>query len=124
MSQKCGVSKGLLSPRVHFFLWLFSKNKVLTRDNLGKRRQVDDPSCLFYCESETVSHLSFECAVAKQMWIYMSESLGRNVGLDFLSVGQMWISNNRFLVDNMFCAAAMWGLWKLRKNDMCFQGMV
>jgi len=35
----------------------------------------------------------------------------------------MWISNNRFLVDNMFCAAALWGLWKLR-NDMYFQGTV
>jgi hypothetical protein len=110
-------------PRVHFFLWLLSKNKVLTRDNLSIRRKVDDPSCLFCCETETVNHLFFECAVAKQLWSYMSEVLSRNVGMDFLSIGQMWISNNSFLVDNMFCAAALWGLWKLR-NEMCFQGTV
>jgi len=110
-------------PRVHFFLWLFSKNKVLTRDNLGLRRKVNDPSCLFCSEKESVNHLFFECAVAKQMWCYLSDILGRNVGMDFLSIGQMWINNNRCLVDNMFCAAALWGLWKLR-NGLCFQGMV
>jgi hypothetical protein len=53
----------------------------------------------------------------------MSDILGRDVGRDFLSIGQMWISNSRFLVDNMFCAAALWGLWKLR-NVICFQGTV
>jgi hypothetical protein len=46
-------------PRVHFFLWLLSKNKVLTRDNSSIRRKVDDPSCLFCCETETVNHLYF-----------------------------------------------------------------
>jgi hypothetical protein len=43
-------------PRIHFFLWLVSKNKLLTRDNLGKRRKVDDPSCLFCSETEIVHH--------------------------------------------------------------------
>jgi len=109
-------------PRVHFFLWLFfSKNKVLTRDNLSLRRKVND--CLFCSEKESVNHLFFDCAVAKQLWCYLSDILGRNVGMDFLSIGQMWINNSRCLVDNMFCAAALWGLWKLR-NDMCFQGGV
>lgn len=41
-------------PRVHFFLWLVYKNKVLTRDNLGKRRKVEDATCLFCCESESI----------------------------------------------------------------------
>jgi hypothetical protein len=30
----------MVPPRVHFFLWLVSKNKLLTRNNLGKRRRV------------------------------------------------------------------------------------
>ena len=47
-------------PRVQFFLWLLSKNKVLTRDNLSIRRHVEDKSCLFCCEPETVNHLFFE----------------------------------------------------------------
>jgi len=60
-------------PRVHFFLWLLSKNKVLTRDNLSKRRKLDDVSCLFCCELESVLHLFFECAVATQLWCVLSD---------------------------------------------------
>jgi hypothetical protein len=36
-----------IPPRIHFFLWLLSHNRLLTRDNLSKRRDVDDPSYLF-----------------------------------------------------------------------------
>jgi hypothetical protein len=53
-------------PRIHFFLWLVSKNKLLTRDNLGKRRRVDDPSYLLHVENETVHLLLFNCVVAKK----------------------------------------------------------
>lgn len=110
-----------IPPRVHFFLWLLSQNKVLTRDNLSVRKKVDDKTCLFCKEHESVAHLFFDCVVAKQLWCNVSEILGRNVGLDFLSIGQMWLSNKRFLVENTFCADALWGLWKLR-NSLCFQG--
>lgn len=110
-------------PRVQFFLWLLSKNKNLTRDNLNIRKRLEDLTCLFCAENETVHHLFFDCAVAKQMWAYMSEVFDREIGNDFLSIGQMWLSNRRYLVCNMFCAAALWGLWKLR-NSVCFQGEV
>ena len=33
-------------PKVHFFLWLISRNKILTRDNLVKRQNVDDLTCV------------------------------------------------------------------------------
>jgi hypothetical protein len=33
-----------IPPRVQFFLWLLSNNRVLTRDNLAKRREVNDPT--------------------------------------------------------------------------------
>jgi len=111
-----------IPPRVHFFLWLLSKNKLLTRDNLSLRKKVDDKFCLFCMENESVHHLFFECVVACQMWVYMAEMFGRSVGRSFESIGVMWISNKRFLVDNIFCAAALWGLWKLR-NNLCFSGL-
>jgi hypothetical protein len=103
MCLQFGVSKSHLES---IFLWLLSKNKVMTRDNLAIRRKVEDPSCLFCYE---LRHLFFECVVAKQLWSNMSDILGRDVGRDFLSIGQMWISDSRFLVDNMFCAAALGG---------------
>lgn len=40
------VWKLVLPPRVQFFLWLMSQNKLLTRDNLQKRRDISDPTCL------------------------------------------------------------------------------
>jgi len=39
-----------IPPRVHFFLWQVSNNKILTRDNLAKRRKVEDSNCLFCLE--------------------------------------------------------------------------
>ena len=110
-----------IPPRIHFFLWLLSKNKLLTRDNLSLRRKVDDQSFLFCMENESVHHLFFGCVVAKQLWVYVSEVIGKDVGSSFESIGSLWLSNKRFLVANMFCSAALWGLWKLR-NSLCIQG--
>jgi hypothetical protein len=50
--------------RLLVFLWLLANNKVLTRDNLAKRKQVDDKTCLFCDDLELVLHLFFECCVA------------------------------------------------------------
>lgn len=111
-----------IPPRVQFFLSLLSKNKLLTRDNLSIRRKAEEKTCLFCCELESVNHLFFDCVVAKQLWSVMSDIFGRSLGSDFLSIGQLWISNNKFLDCNMFSAAALWGLWKLR-NKICFQGI-
>jgi hypothetical protein len=36
-----------IPSRLHVFLWLLANNKVLTRDNLDKRRPVADKTCLF-----------------------------------------------------------------------------
>jgi hypothetical protein len=43
--------------RIHIFLWLLANNKTLTRDNLAKRREVEDGSCLFCIEQESTKHL-------------------------------------------------------------------
>jgi hypothetical protein len=34
-------------PRLHIFLWLLANNKVLTRQNLAKKRKLDNMSRLF-----------------------------------------------------------------------------
>lgn len=40
-------------PRIHIFLWLLANNKLLTRDNLAKRREVADKTCLFCSDHES-----------------------------------------------------------------------
>jgi hypothetical protein len=52
----------LRSPRVHFFLWKLM-NKCLTRDNLAKRREVEDPTCLFALNLNPFNTF-FDCVVA------------------------------------------------------------
>jgi hypothetical protein len=54
-------------PRVQIFLWLVGKNKALTRDNLAKRREVSDKTCLFCNEYEFVHHLFFDYCVAQRI---------------------------------------------------------
>jgi hypothetical protein len=53
------VWKNHIPSRVHIFLWLLANNKVLTRDNLAKRKSVDDKTCMFCFEFESMCHLFF-----------------------------------------------------------------
>ena len=109
-----------IPPRVQYFLWLLSKNKLLTRDNLGKRRKVEDSTCLFCKEQESLNHLFFDCVVAKQLWEVLSSIFGIQLGNSLDNIGKFWLSNKRNGVLNICTSAAVWSLWKLR-NDLCFQ---
>jgi hypothetical protein len=72
-----------IPPRVHIFLWLLANNKTLTRGNLAKRRKVAGETCLFCAEKEIVTHVFFECCVARAFWEWVNEFSGRPVGVDF-----------------------------------------
>jgi hypothetical protein len=108
-------------PRIHVFLWLLVNNKTLTRDNLDKRRHVEDRTCVFCAEPESVNHLLFECIVVKCLCNAISSIFYVPLGDDFESVAVWWISNNKKIVLNMFSSAVMWSVWSHR-NDLCFQG--
>ena len=110
-----------IPPRIHVFLWLLSNNKTLTRTNLAKRRTLEDISCLFCAEDESVQHLSFSCCVATLMWKHLSDISNIQIGEDFESVARWWINNNKNSVLNMSGAALLWCIWNLH-NGMCFQG--
>lgn len=111
-----------IPPRVHFFLWQLSKNKVLTRDNLAKRRKVEDPCCLLCLENESVQHLFFDCVVASHCWSIISKITGYTVGIDLAVIGKFWLSNKKFCVLNMITSAVFWNIWKLR-NELLFQNI-
>jgi hypothetical protein len=109
-------------PRLHIFLWLLANNKVLTRDNLAKRRHLDDKSCLFCNEPETNAHLFFGCCVAQVMWGVIAELFTLPRVKDFESFGKMWLRGKNFKAYNVLYTAVVWSLWKTR-NNLCFQGM-
>jgi hypothetical protein len=52
-------------PSAHIFIWLMSHNRLLTTYILAKREYINDESCHFCSEHEIVTHLFFECAIAK-----------------------------------------------------------
>lgn len=101
------VSKLFIAPRVQFFLWLLSNNKLLTRDNLVKRRTVNDPSCLFCEEGESINHLFFQCCVAVNVWEFVSAYFSRTIDTDFESVASLWLSNRKFLICNIVSSAVL-----------------
>jgi hypothetical protein len=79
-----------IPPRIHFFSWLLSQNRLLTRYNLGKRRSIDDPSCLFCKEPETIFHLFLGCVIASKVWRMVSPVIGIHIGSDYESVARLW----------------------------------
>jgi hypothetical protein len=99
------VWKLIVPPRIHIFLWLLSKNKILTRDNLEKRRKLDDNTCAFCSEPESVCHLLYDCVVAKRDWRLVFESVGFQVGSNYESVTKLWLCNRRFDCVNMITSA-------------------
>jgi hypothetical protein len=87
-----------IPPRVQFFLWLISNNKVLTRDNLAKKREVNDPTCLFCDEKESIIHLFFHCCVAK-----MSGSISHYGLIDLLVLIMNLLLPCGLLTKNLGC---------------------
>jgi hypothetical protein len=107
--------------RIHVFLWLVANNKILTRDNLAKRREVNDRSCLFCSESELVLHLLYECCVARNLWEIVAEIVGLPVVTDFESMAKWWTRSKKYNPVTVIYTAAIWVLWNLR-NKLCFHG--
>ncbi|XP_073303028.1 uncharacterized protein [Primulina huaijiensis] len=60
------IAKCCILPKHRFLLWLVSHRKLLTRDRLG---YLLDRSC-FLCNyyAESVSHLFFDCPIARSIW--------------------------------------------------------
>ena len=110
-----------IPPRVQVFLWLLSNNKLLTRDNLLKRREVGDKTCVFCTEPESISHLFFDCCVANSMWEWCSSTFGIQLTGGFENVAKWWLSRKKHAVLNICTSAILWCIWKLR-NAFCFQG--
>eukprot|EP00253_Pinus_taeda_P007191 PITA_07191 len=59
----------LALPKIIFFFWTLVHNKLLTGDNLTKRKFEGPHRCaLCRCQLETAQHLFLDCAFAKKVW--------------------------------------------------------
>ena len=81
---------------------------------------------MFCGKNETISHLFFECPLARYIWNVVSCTLGINC--QFSSVEEVvsrWLKRHfkkkRSLLA-VVVTAVFWGIWKVR-NSACFQGV-
>uniref|UniRef100_A0A2N9J9F5 Reverse transcriptase domain-containing protein n=1 Tax=Fagus sylvatica TaxID=28930 RepID=A0A2N9J9F5_FAGSY len=123
-----GVWKAKVPPRVAFFVWTSALGKILTTDNLRKRRVIiQDWCCMCKSSGESVNHLLLHCPVAWELWSMVLILFGitwvmpRGV-VDLLNcwhgprskseAGKIW---------KMTPHCLMWCIWQER-NDRTFNG--
>jgi hypothetical protein len=63
------IWKALAEPKSKFFTWLVLHDRVLTAENMAKKKWPCNPICsLCYCMNETTSHLLTECNYTEAAW--------------------------------------------------------
>lgn len=77
------------------FVRLVIHNKILTRDNLSKRQVVEDLSCLFCSEPESVNHLLCGCIVAEHTLQSVSEVFDLSAPNCVSDLACLWDCNNK-----------------------------
>eukprot|EP00253_Pinus_taeda_P034939 PITA_34939 len=115
-------------PKVSIFIWLASKNKILTWDRIQKKGFIG-PSrcCLCKLEEETRDHLLLHCPFAKTLWIRSKRTFGKpeNVPCDFKEVVFQW-NTEAFQCQvvrrawELISGFSLWMIWKER-NRRIFQ---
>jgi hypothetical protein len=63
---------------------------------------------MFCDKKESVSHLLFECVVAKYAWEVVNEATRCRVGGDYESIAKLCLCNKKFGNVNMVIAAVCW----------------
>jgi len=107
-------------PKISTFLWLLSHNRILTWDNLRKRK-FEGPSICLNCkmEEETAVHLMQLCPFSRILWekvTFRCQKEGRKIG-DLNNTIRNWPqapyqSNILNTLWQIIPGIVMWNLWK------------
>jgi hypothetical protein len=112
--------------KVAFFAWTAAQGKILTLDNLRKKRViVIDRCCMCKMNGESVDHLLLHCEVARVLWnaIFSRFSLSWIMPLRVVDLFACWWTGGRsrsVVVWKMVPCCLMWCLWRER-NDRQFE---
>jgi hypothetical protein len=116
------VWKNIATPRVKFFGWLLTRNRINCKSNLLNKGVLEDDTCVI-CgqEPETADHIISGCSFAKEFW--------RQIGWPPGSVAEvhcLWESTSPVPMPRMAHASLLlllsWELWKHR-HDVVFRAM-
>lgn len=112
--------------KVSVFLWLAVRNSILTKDVLHRRGWMGDWMCQFCGANETITHLFFQCPLARYIWNVACCVFGfKNYPTSVQHLLGGWIKGFRKkdkCLIKVGVAAVMWALWKTRNNS-CFRNM-
>jgi len=112
--------------KVAFFAWTAALGKILTLDNLRKKRViVIDRCCMCKMTGETVDHLLLHCEVARALWYVILNRFGLSWVMAFRVVDLFacWWPGGRSrsaVVWKMVPCCLMWCLW-MERNDRQFE---
>jgi hypothetical protein len=113
-------------PTHTFFAWTAAQGKILTLDNLKKKRViVIDRCCMCKMNGESVDHLLLHCKVARALWnaIFSRFSLSWVMPLRVVDLFACWWTGGRSrsaAVWKMVPCCLLWCLWNER-NDRQFE---
>ena len=105
------ISKIKVPSNIHILLWQMYNNKSLTRDNLAKRRHVEDRMCVFCAEPESIQHLLFDCIIATEIWAVIVEAFKITPPASFESLSYFWKKRKQCEAINIATSATLWFLW-------------
>jgi hypothetical protein len=122
------IWKAKIPEKVKIFIWLVTKNRILTIENLKKRGWVGRDSCSLCNEAEETNfHILITCPFTQSLWQKILSKL--NISEPPTSVEDSWLGwrekifpiRNRVGTD--ICVGALWWcIWKER-NQRIFQSL-
>uniref|UniRef100_A0A2N9HAP6 Reverse transcriptase zinc-binding domain-containing protein n=1 Tax=Fagus sylvatica TaxID=28930 RepID=A0A2N9HAP6_FAGSY len=121
------VWKAKVPSRVAFFVWTAALGKILTTENLRKRRvTILDWCCMCKSSGESVNHLLVHCPVAWELWSMVLVIFGKNwvMPRDVVDLLSCWKEirgkSKAGKIWKMVPHCLMWCLWQER-NDRTFK---
>ncbi|KAF8092103.1 hypothetical protein N665_0424s0035 [Sinapis alba] len=112
--------------KLRHFIWKALSGALAVRERLHSRRMIDGPTCIL-CPSgvETICHMLFTCAAAKEVWDISGirkPNNGFSMNYVFLNIYHLMFLNPR--ESNQLCYKSfpwiLWHLWKAR-NVLIFE---
>jgi hypothetical protein len=101
------IWKTKIPPRVAFFSWTAALGRILTMENLSRRRIIIVSwCCMCKADGESVDHLLLHCGYAKELW-----------DMVFVMFGIHWVMPKR-VIDLFYCWQGKFGwhqnitIWK------------
>jgi len=109
--------------KIKTFMWLISRNAILTKDKFLKRKWQGDTKCRFCPELETISHMFFEYSMAKFVWSLVAMVVGSSCRP--CSYDQFWEWVQKYMPTGskfhmVGLAAICWAIWRAH-NNICFE---